>query len=146
MTTTAFSGPLSTFTRDLDGTASGYSDQGFCVMSQDGTIVQNSTTAVSYTFHLPVGSQIVDIIADESVAYDSATSATLSVGQTAGGTEYASGVNAKTGGRVRPTFTATQVGNMANIGTNTSVIATVTVVGATTAGTVNVTVLYVQKP
>jgi len=146
MSETAFSGPVATFTHDLDGSSSGYSDKGWCVMSQVGTITQNSTTAVSYTFYLPQGSQIVDIIADEAVAYDSATSATLSVGKTAGGTEYASGVNAKTGGRVRPTFTATQVGNMANIGTSAAVVATITVVGATTVGTVYVTVLYVQKP
>jgi len=115
-------------------------------MSQVGTIVQNGTNPVSLPFYLPQGAQIVDIIADEAVAFDSATSATLSVGKTAGGTDYASGVNAKTGGRVRPTFTAAQVASMANIGTTPAVIATVTVVGATTAGTVIVTVLYVQKP
>lgn len=146
MSTTAFSGPLSTFTHQSDGTSSGYSDQGFCVMSQTGTITQDSTTAVSTTFYLPQNSQIVDFKIDETVAYDSATSATLSIGQTAGGTEYVSSVNAKTGGRVAPTLSATQVGNMANIGTNVAVTATVTVVGATTAGTVDITVLYVQKP
>lgn len=146
MTTTAFSGPLSTFTQQADGTASGYSDQGYCVMSQFGTIEQNSTTAVDLTFYLPKGSQIVQIIPDVATAYDSATSATFTAGTASAGTQYVSGVSAKTGGRASPSYTAAQVTAMADIGTNTAVVCTVTVVGATTAGLVNVTILYVQQP
>jgi hypothetical protein len=113
------------------------------VMSQTDTLTQNSTNAVSVSFTLPANSQITDIIVDVTTAFNSGTSATLSVGRTAGGTELASGVNAKTGGRVRPTFSEAQLGNMADITTHTTVIATVTPVGATSAGALRVTVHYV---
>jgi hypothetical protein len=143
MSQTAFSGPVATFTQQNDGT--NHSDLGLCVMSQVGTITQNSTTAVSTTFYLPQNSQIVDFKIDVTTAFDSAVSATLTIGQTAAGTEYVGSVNAKTGGRASPSYSATQVTNMANISTNIAVVATVTPSGATTAGAVNVTVLYVQK-
>lgn len=144
MSTTAVSGPLSTFTQQTDGVHN--SDQGYCVMSQTATIVQNGTTAVSATFYLPPNSQIVMPLIDVTTAYDSATSATLSIGTAAAGTQYVSGVSAKTAGRAAPTLTAAQLTAMSNVGANIAVVATVTVVGATTAGTVNVTLLYVQKP
>lgn len=144
MSTTAVSGPLSTFTQQTDGVHN--SDQGYCVMSQTATIVQNGTTAVSATFYLPPNSQIVMPLIDVTTAYDSATSATLSIGTAAAGTQYVSGVSAKTAGRAAPTLTAAQLTAMSNVGANIAVVATVTVVGATTTGTVNVTLLYVQKP
>lgn len=144
MSQTAFSGPVATFTQQNDGT--NHSDLGLCVMSQVGTITQNSTTAVSTTFYLPQNSQIVDIIADTTTAWDSASSAVLTAGRTAAGTEYASGVDTTSAGRVRPTYTATQLGNMQNVTTHVAVVVTVTPTGATTAGTTDVTLQYVQKP
>lgn len=116
---------------------------GFVAASQTGVITQNSTTAVSLTFTLPVNAQILDFLIDETVAYDSATSATLTIGTAAAGTQYVTSVNAKTGGRVAATHTAAQVAAMANIGTTNSVVATITPVGATTAGTCRITVRYV---
>jgi hypothetical protein len=115
-------------------------------MSQTGTITQNSTNAVSLTMNLPLNSQILSFNIDVTTAFDSATSATLTIGTAAAGTQYVSGVNAKTAGRAAPTLTTAQLTNMANIGSNSAVVATVTPSGATTAGTVLVTVLYVQKP
>lgn len=120
-------------------------DGGYVVVSQSNTITQNSTTAVSSTFTLPASSQIIDFYIDVLTAYNSATSATLTIGTAAAGTQYVSGVDAKTGGRAAPTLTTTQLSNMASIGTNTSVVATVTPVGATSAGSVRVTVVYAQK-
>jgi hypothetical protein len=146
MGTTAFSGPLATFTREPDGSASGYSDLGLCVLAQSATITQDSTTAVSATVYLPENAQILSFNIDVTTAYDSATSATLTIGQSAAGTDYVSGVDAKTAGRASAAYTATQLGNMTNIGAHAAVVATVTPVGATTAGAVTVTVLYVQKP
>ena len=104
----------------------------------DATLVQNGTV------YLPYDSQIVDIIVDVLTQYNSATSATVSVGTASGGTQYASGVNAKTGIRVLPTFTAAQLAAMDDIGTNGTVVATVTSVGQPTAGQVRVTYCYVQ--
>lgn len=144
MTTTAFSGPVATFTQQNDGT--NHSDIGYCVLSQVGTLTQNSTTAVSYTFYVPQGSQIVDIFADTTTAWNSVTSAVLTVGQAAAGTQYASAVDVTSAGRVIPTYTATQLGNMQDVSTHVAVVATVTPTGATSAGTTVVTLQYVQKP
>jgi hypothetical protein len=69
---------------------------------------------------------------------------TLTVGTAAAGTQYAGSVDAKTAGRVRPTFSAAQLAAMDDIDTNTSVVATITPVGATSAGQVRVTLVYVQ--
>lgn len=127
------------------GTLTENTDGGFVVLMQTATIAQNSTNAVSATFTVPAGSQLIDIVPDVLTAFDSATSATLSVGTAAAGTQYTSSVNAKTAGRAAPTFSAAQALAMADVTTNTSVVATVTPVGATTAGLVRVTLVYAQK-
>jgi hypothetical protein len=117
---------------------------GLAVLSQTMLINFNATLAQSGTINLPVNSQIVTILCDVLTAYNSATSATLTVGTAAAGTQYASGVNAKTAGRTTPTFSAAQLANMDDIGSTTPVVATVTSVGQPTAGQVRVTVNYVQ--
>lgn len=112
-----------------------------------GTITQNSTNAVDLTFNLPANAQITSFNFDVLVAFDSATSATLSAGLTSGGTQYSSGVNVKAAtGRIAPTYTAAQLTAMSNVTTNTTVVVTVTPVGATTVGSVFVTMHYIQKP
>ena len=123
------------------------------MLSQSKTIAQSSTDVVSATFYIPPGAIIIDIIFDILTQFDSGTSATGSVGITAGGTEFASGVNAKTGIRVRPTFTAAQLAAMAGMSVlgvaapiAGTVVATITPDGATSAGFVNVTIEYVQLP
>lgn len=142
--TTNWTGPLASGTREA-GVQYG-PNIGYATLSQTGTITQNSTNAVDLTFYLPDGAQIVDILCDVTTAFDSATSATLTVGTASADTTYAGSVNAKTAGRTRPTFSGAQLAAMANVGTNRTVVATVTPVGATTAGAVNVTLIYVQKP
>lgn len=146
MTTTAVSGPLSTFTQKVDGTSAGYTDQGYALMSQRVTITQNSTTAVTGRVDLPQGSQITAFNVDTTTAFDSATSATLTIGTAAAGTQYVTSVDAKTAGRATITYTAAQLTAMQNIAANHGVFATLTPVGATTAGSVTVTVFYVQQP
>jgi hypothetical protein len=119
------------------------SDVGLLLASQSGTITQDSTNAVSRTFKLPPNSRIVDIIVDVTTAFNSATSATLSVGTAAAGTQYAGSVDAKTAAvRIRPTFTGAQLAAMADIGTDLNVVATLTPVGATSAGALRVTIVY----
>ena len=142
MSQTTWTGPLAS--GDKNAGVSGGPNIGLALLSQtvlidfDATLVQNGTV------YLPYDSQIVDIIVDVLTQYDSATSATVSVGTASGGTQYASGVNAKTGIRVLPTFTAAQLAAMDDIGTNGTVVATVTSVGQPTAGQVRVTYRYVQ--
>jgi len=144
--TSLVGGPLMTGT--VINTVPGYpSDMGVAQLMQMGTITQSGTATVSLTLAVPQNSQIIDILADTTTVWNSGTSDTLSVGTAASGTQYASGVDTKSAtGRTRPTFTATQLTNMSNVGTNTAVVATVTPVGtAATTGTTIVTLLYAQN-
>lgn len=142
MSQTTWTGPLAS--GDKNAGVSGGPNIGLAVLSQtvlinfDATLVQNGTV------YLPNDSQITDILVDVLTLYNSATSATLSVGTSSGATTYASGVNVKTGVRVLPTFTAAQLAAMDDIDTNGTVVATVTSVGQPTAGQVRVTYHYVQ--
>lgn len=150
MTATHFSGPVMAGTKTA-GETNG-PNQGYMVMEQETSITQNSTNAVSSTIYIPAGSKIININVDVLTAFNSATSAVLSVGITAGGTEYVSGVDVKTStGRIAPTFTAAQLAAMSNVSvlgvaapTTAPVVVTVTPTGATSAGYVRVTVLYAQ--
>ncbi len=142
MSQTNWTGPLAS--GDRPAGTSGGPNIGLVVLSQTVLINRDATLVQSATVNLPYNSQILNILCDVLTQYDSATSATLSVGTTAGGTTYASGVNAKTGVRVTPTFTAAQLAAMANINTTGSVVATVTSVGQPAVGQVRVTIQYVQ--
>ena len=115
---------------------------GFAMFTQSKTNSGISGLTQDIIFELPSGSQLIAIIPDVLTAYDSATSATLSVGTTSGGTQYASGINAKTAGRAAVTVSAAQAAAMDDIGTSTSVVATITSVGQPTAGLVRVTLQY----
>lgn len=142
MAQTTFSGPLAS--GDKDAGVSGGSNIGLAVLSQTMLINFDATLVQSGSINLPVNSQIISMFADVLTAYNSATSATLTVGTAAAGTQYASGVNAKTAGRAVPTHTAAQLAAMGDIGSTTTVVATVTSVGQPTAGQVRVTIQYVQ--
>src|SRR5690349_24694115 len=140
MGTSTFGGPMR-----IGDTAEGtLINVGTPLLSQATTLTQNSTTAVSGTLYLPTAAIIVDIIVDVLTAFNSATSAVLTVGTAAAGTRYAGSVNAKTAGPVRPTFSAAQLTAMASIGSTTPVVVTITPTGATSAGQVKTTILYVM--
>jgi hypothetical protein len=141
MAQTHFSGPLAS--GDIQAGAAGV-NVGLAVLSQTMLINFDATLVQNGTINLPVNSQIVNVICDVLTAYNSATSATLTAGTAAAGTQYVSGVNAKTAGRTIPTFSAAQLAAMDDIGTTTPFVATVTSVGQPTAGQVRVTVNYVQ--
>ena len=151
---THFSGPV--IAGDKITGESGGPNQGFVVLTQWKGITQNSTNVVSTTFNVPQNAEILDIIFDIETAFNSATSAVGSVGKTAGGTEYASGVDVKTAaGRIRPTFTAAQLAAQKNesvLGVpvtasnqNKTIVASITPTGATSAGYVTVTLIYAQQ-
>jgi len=142
MSQTTFSGPL--ISGDRPAGYTGGPNLGFAVLSQTVLINYDATLVQNATVYLPYNSQLLNIVVDVLTQYNSATSATLTVGTTSGGTTYASGVNAKTAARTTPTFTAAQLTSMANTGTTGPVVATVTSVGQPTAGQVRVTYLYVQ--
>ena len=109
---------------------------------QSVVIASNATLTSEATFVLPKNAQVLDMYADVLTAFDSATSATLTVGSASAGTQYAGSLNAKTAGRAAPTYSAAQLLAMSNITTNTTVYATITSVGQPTTGSVRVTIRY----
>ena len=125
-----------------DGFSETATGVGTAVFSQTALINFDTDLVQEAVFVLPKDGQIVDVVVDVLTAYNSATSATLTVGSASAGTQYAGAVDAKTAGRVRPTFSAAQLAAMDDIDGNTSVYATVTSVGQPTAGSARVTVLY----
>jgi len=150
MAATHFSGPV--LSGDLQQGETNGPNQGFAVLTQSTAIAQNSTTAVSSTIYIPAGSQIIDFNIDVLTAFNSATSATLSIGTAAAGTQYVGSVNAKTAGRASITYTAAQLAAMNGVSvlgaaaaTSAPVVVTVTPVGATSAGYVEVTIIYAQQ-
>lgn len=116
---------------------------GYATFSQSAVNANLTGLTQDITFVLPKNSQIVNFYIDVLTAYDSATSATLSIGSASAGTQYVGSINAKTAGRASPTLSAAQLLAMSNITTNTTVYATVTSVGQPAAGSVRVTVQYV---
>lgn len=134
---------MSTFQKPLKVRDDRGDSVGNVVVSQTALITFDADLTQEATFKLPAGAQLVDVVVDVLTAYDSATSATLTVGSASAGTQYAGSVDGKTAGRVRPTFSAAQLAAMDDIGANTTVYATVTSVGQPTAGQARVTVLYV---
>jgi len=142
MSQTTWSGPLAS--GDRNAGESGGPNLGFVTLSQTALINFNATLVQNATFNIPASSQIVDFYVDVLTAYDSATSALVSAGTASGGTQYLSAVSAKTAARRPNAFTAAQLAAMDDVGTNRTVVATVTSVGQPTTGQVRVTMLYVQ--
>jgi hypothetical protein len=150
MAATHLSGPL--LTGDKQQGETGGPNQGYVILEQTLTLTQNSTTAVSSTLYVPAGSILLDFLIDVLTAFNSGTSAVLSIGTAAAGTQYVSGVDVKTAtGRIAPTYTAAQLAAMSGqsvLGVAApvggTIVATVTPTGATSAGYVNVTVRYAQ--
>jgi len=150
MAATHFSGPV--LTGDLQSGETNGPNQGYVTLIQTTSITKNSTNAVSSTMYIPAGAQIIDFNIDVLTAFDSATSATLTIGTAAAGTQYVSGVNAKTAGRASITYTAAQLAAMSGVtvlgvtaAVSAPVVVTVTPVGATTAGYLEVTIIYAQQ-
>lgn len=151
MGTTTFSGPVRSGTLktgDVNGP-----NLGLAKLSQFTNIAFNATLVSRATLYVPAGSRLSDFIVDVLTAFNSATSATLTVGSTLGGSEYVSGVNVKAAtGRIAITFTAAQLAAMAGqtvLGVAAPVAApvyiTITSVGQPTAGVVTVETKYVQQ-
>lgn len=150
---THFSGPVIAGTLTSGNTFG--PNQGNVELQQTTSITQNSTNAVSSTLYVPQGAKIISILVDVLTAFNSGSSAVLSVGKTAGGTEYASGVDVKAAtGRIAITYTAAQLAQFDNVSVlgvavtaanqNKTIVVTVTPTGATSAGYVRVTLIYSQ--
>jgi len=153
MSRSTFSGPIKSGTNRYNP----YVNVGTTTLTQQVPFTFDATLVQSVTFYIPSASKILNIVVDVITAYDSATSATLTVGKAAAGTQYASGVNVKTTARTTPTFTTTQLTNMqstpidvtsqtaGNNGASSAIVVTVTSVGQPTAGTGFLTLVYAQS-
>ena len=81
-----------------------------------------------------------------SVAWTASGTVTFTAGTASAGTQYITSIDLKTVVRGAPTLTAAQVGAMADISTNTTLVCTATTsTGANATGTTKVTVMYVPK-
>lgn len=112
---------------DLDGTGTGNIDSGVVM-------------------RIPAGSQIVDIIVDQTEAASGGTT-TVSVGTAAGGAQLMAAVATTAGGRFRGTATAaTQAAWQISASADAEVhVRNVVASGALTAGQFVVTILYIQR-
>jgi hypothetical protein len=117
------------------------SDAGSVVLAQTITLQAATAANVDGQFVLPANARIIEFNGDSTVAW-TATTASLTIGKTAGGTDYVTGFDVKTVTR-GPTaaLTATQLANC-DIGANTTVYVRVASTGANTTGTTRVTVRY----
>lgn len=97
---------------------------------------------VDATLVLPAGGQIVSIFVDTLTAWDSVTSAGLTIGTTAGGTEILGSSDVKSNGRETTAPTAAQLAVWDDIGSTNTLYVRVAQVGNTSAGQARVTVLY----
>ena len=126
-------------------------DGGYVVLSQTISLTSNSGAAVSGSISIPAGSQIIGFNIDTLTApvagAGTATTAPVTIGTAAAGTQYLSATDCFAAGRAALTFTAAQLTAMSNVGTNTSVFATVDPNGTilTTQGVFQVTVTYAMK-
>ena len=141
MSQTLFSGPLAS--GDKQAGVSGGPNVGLVLLTQSVLIDFDNTLVQNGTVYLPLGSRIVNIFVDVLTAYNSATSATLTVGTSSAATTYVSGVNAKTAARTTPTFTTAQLTAMGSTAL-APVVTTITSVGQPTAGQVRVNIQYAQ--
>jgi hypothetical protein len=158
---TQFAGPLISGPQQYADNNGNPPNVGLVELTQTLTLLQNSTNNVSGTFTIPEHCQITEFLIDNRVVWNSATSAGLTIGIAALGTEYMSSVNLLAAGldaptRVRvpglkaggattnPVPTAAQLLAMKDTGTNKSVVATVAVVGATSTGETIITMRYIQ--
>lgn len=154
-------GPGSTFTGPLvsgpiwnPGDLRGPVNTGLAHLAQTVTFVQNGATAVSTLVYLPAGSQITNFNVDTTTAWNGSTSP-LTIGLTAGGTDFLSAVSLQAAGRASlgaatatVPFTAAQLAALLSVGAVTGngvpIYITVTPTGTPTAGTTTVTVTYIQ--
>jgi hypothetical protein len=94
---------------------------------------------------LPADAQILAIYVDTLTAWDSVTSAGLTIGTAAGGTQILGSSDVKSNGRETTAPTAAQLAVWDDIDATTTMHIRVAQVGNTTAGQARVTFVYAMK-
>jgi len=141
MAFSTFSGPIRAGTvRYTTGTTVGNLDNTGVVSLIQAAPLALTTSVVAV---LPAGAQIIGFDIDVTTTFT--TGATLAVGDGTTAAAYVTAITTPTAGRQSITYTAAQLTNMFNIGTN-DVAITVTMAGTTaTAGAGYITIRYAQK-
>jgi hypothetical protein len=104
-----------------------------------------TAAAATASMNLPANATILDIVIDQPTVTTGGTAINMTMGISAAGVEYMASTDVKATVRLRPTFTATHLTNMANISTNTAFYVQVTPTAtAVTAGILSATIQYVQ--
>lgn len=131
-------------------TPSEYTNVGYALFAQ--TVLMDYTAEaggnndnVDATLVVPVGSQIVNLFADTLTAWNSDTTASLTIGTTAGGAEFMDATDVKSAGRETTAPTAADLALWDDVGTSNTLYARVAQVGNTSAGQLRVTVIYAPK-
>jgi hypothetical protein len=123
------------------GREGGTQDWGYVAVDQLVAISANAGAGTKdHTFYLPK-CRILAIYQDIETAWDSATSATLSVGTTGTPTLFTSTGNAKTAGRSVLPHTSAQCTQIKSVAAGTYIVQVVQV-GAGSAGAGNVRIVY----
>lgn len=134
MSRTTFSGPVRAGTIKENA----YKNIGSAVVVQFAALATGAANLIS-TVYVPAGARILEIAVDVTTVFNASTSATLTVGKTSGGSEYASGVDVKTAaGRLVPTFTAAQLTALQNTSAQNADIS------SATTGTVATSPLFIK--
>jgi hypothetical protein len=144
---TYFTGPLEV------GTAAGtevVAGKGYATLAQTvllDHVVESGggNDEVDATVTLPVNAQILQIFVDTLTAWNSVTSAGLTVGTAAGGTQILGSSDVKSNGRETTAPTAAQLAVWDDIGSSTTMHVRVAQVGNTSAGQARVTFVYSMK-
>ena len=100
---------------------------------------------IDVTVELPRNAQIIEAYVDTLTAWNSVTSAALTIGTVVGGTEVLASTDVKTNGRETTAPTAAQLAVWDDIGTTTTMHIRVAQVGNTSAGQVRVTFVFAPK-
>lgn len=131
-------------------TPSEYTSVGYALFAQ--TLLLDFTAEsgggsdnVDGTITVPAGSQIVNIFADTLTAWDSATTASLTIGTSAGGAEFMDATDVKSAGRETTAPSAADLALWDDVGSTNTLYARVAQAGNTTAGQLRVTVIYAPK-
>lgn len=144
---TYFTGPVEVGTAAASETTTG---KGYAVLTQ--TVLLDFTAEsgggsdnVDATVTLPADSQILAIYVDTLTAWNSVTSAGLTIGTTAGGTDILGSSDVKSNGRETTAPTAAQLAVWDDIDATTTMYIRVAQVGNTTAGQARVSFVYAMK-
>lgn len=128
-------------------------NQGYCLLEQQVRLpFQAAAGSTDYALYIPAGSIINAIDVDVLTANNAGTSAAVIVGATAGGTDYITSTDLKSGtGRIAYAYTAAQLAAMSGVSITGAAAPTpalvnfrVTTVGTATAGFAIATLKYAQ--